>query len=124
MVRCGGCGYLAARNRETRQIMEVELAMRERGEMPPLIGNRGNFYEDKLLCFVRAQDIEQEQLTGNLADRLGLVTRERGCQKFTEWRQGLTPKEHWEFAIETARRRGDERRDSAQRKWQENEAKS
>ncbi len=104
--KCTDCGYLANRNKKTRQLEEVEADVRKTGLYP---FEASEIY-DKPICFAQAYDLSSEQwkvhrgqrspsqaIDGDLgispADTLKVITDERGCNSFTKWQQGFAPKE-------------------------------
>jgi hypothetical protein len=118
-VKCADCRFLAVRKCETREIVDAEDLLRQKGELPIVPGRNYYPYEDNPICFVRAFDLRDEiGVSPNVRLRLDVVQRERDCGKFTDWQQGFSPKEHLEMLIEEATRRREERRDELQREWQ------
>lgn len=114
MVKCIDCGYLANRNKESRELVEVERS--ENGDINnPLVLVRGSFdsglsswlpvYDDPV-CFARANNLQSEIRVEPVETSpesvftkkiRGVITKERTCGRFTDWQQGLTPKEHMEM---------------------------
>jgi len=58
-VKCADCGYLAFRHRETRQLVEAELELRERGGIAPSAGKVPDL-SGYPLCFANAADLRSE----------------------------------------------------------------
>jgi hypothetical protein len=94
-VKCCNCGLLAARNQHTGEFVEVHHHARETGQTY----NLGPTTHETPVCFVDAHDLQQEfqkhpAQNDNSKRMLGVVTHERECTEFCQWRQGFTPKEH------------------------------
>ena len=114
MVRCIDCGYLAARNTDTRQLEEVERIC---GDTVHEVYIQSDWMErqssefrrkyDSPICFARQIDLWLEYkraspaVTGGTAlSDLRIVTvlrQKRGCTAFTDYQQGFTSKEHREM---------------------------
>ena len=124
-VQCGNCGYLAVRNLQTRQLMEMEDDFRKTG-CHPLGKDNKLVYQHRPICFrMEKQFIEEASAIDSefsLDDTTfsevfhKLLNDNRDCKSFTEWNQGLSPKEHLEMAIS-------EKLLVEQRLWQANETK-
>ncbi len=108
MGKCVDCGYLAVKNKETRQLEEAEASFRGVGHIPPSDSyKQSNRHEPQPICFVWAKDIRDEifkrvGVTGKSqsveGEVLAVINEEQGCgNKFTDWQQGFTPKEHREM---------------------------
>jgi hypothetical protein len=139
VVKCAECGFLAARNIQTREIEEVEGLFRDEGE--PSFGNLGiPKHEGLPLCFARAFDLKSEfkKCAGKGdpdAYSIYLVIHEdRDCSSYTEWQQGFTPKEHremldrkWLMEFQAAREKEDKEWRESQRRedllWREKQEK-
>lgn len=121
MAKCSECGFLAARNVETRSLDETERAFRERGT-PPVVGyyagggGARHVHERLPLCFVGSYDLRAlfRQFAGkddpDYASVAIIIEEERGCKEFTKWQQGFTPKEHREMIL-------DEKHTREERRW-------
>ena len=106
MVKCADCGFLAAREIETRNLEETETAFRDSG-VPPVIelrpGGGRSLHEPLPLCFARRYNLIKEfkEFAGkDYPDRTSVfpvLNEERECEAFTKWHQGFTPKEHREM---------------------------
>lgn len=120
MVKCAGCGFLAVRHKQTRQLLDAELLLRERGyllETDPVTGTTA--YEPYPICFV--QKLNFRIVVGNNPTEaiLSATVREpRECDGFTEWQQGFTPKEHLEMIQEKDRLAWQKEREDADREFQ------
>lgn len=139
MVKCADCGYLTLRNIETRGLDEAEEAFREWGKVvgvkwshPVQVGDTPFYTEDKLsryvhqslpICFARNKDFSsslRELISKNYdADKVVLmvIKTERPCDKFTEWQQGFTPKEHREMLDREAMLKWQTQREDDDKKW-------
>ena len=103
MAKCSECGFLAARNTQSRKLEEVEEQSRQDGN----IGKQR--YVLVPVCFVRSINIKEEakllwhddKRKRDEPDWSGYVKKiinaERECKPFTEWHQGFEPKEHQEM---------------------------
>jgi hypothetical protein len=123
MVKCTDCGFLAARNLDTRNLDEVEGEFRRSGNPPTQIiaGKEIGYYRHKRypICFVQEYDLLDsfERIGGEESTRfLVVIGEDRQCELFTEWLQGFTPKEHREMLdrerrdkFESDIRKGDKR---------------
>lgn len=109
-VRCRDCGYLAIRNYETRQLMEVESEIRFEGKFRErqvvVHTSTGGIVEQPMyikrpICFRMEEQITKATLASYDENNPGrfmvVINDERHCDSFTEWKQGWTPKEHWEM---------------------------
>ena len=98
MVKCQDCGFLAARDRETRKLVEVEKEMRQTGISPQLIGTTTHKYQSIPICFVRAFDLADGIKTQeDSRSFLHVIQIDRNCEKHTPWHQGFSPREHKEM---------------------------
>ena len=120
MVKCSECGFLAGRNKTTRELEEVEEQFRSSGDQPKvdyMYGNMGVLKQEPLpVCFDRSIDIHGEikALWGSIRQEFPeggkkltepdwkayvriTLSSERQCESFTKWHQGFTPKEHQEM---------------------------
>lgn len=142
-VRCADCGFLAVRDKETRQLVETEIEMRQTWVIP----KRPNepvalpVYERDPLCFAQAADIGAEihkipgRDTAWTRVILSIIVQPRECAAFTKWRHGFTPREHQEMLIQDdLRKQSEEQRQrdlkfqqeqrKADRDWQEKQARA
>jgi len=104
MVRCSECGFLAARNIDTRNLDEVEEEFRRNGNPPTEIiaGKEIGYYRHKRypICFVQKHNLLDsfKRISGEESTRfLTVIGEERQCELFIDWHQGYTPKEHQEM---------------------------
>jgi hypothetical protein len=132
MVKCSECGYLAARNKDTRNLEEVEFKARQDGVL------RTHRHEYMPVCFNMAVSFEEEvgrlrkvpEYATEKKDAYGQTTwptvehlikivlnEERECQSFTKWHQGSTPKEHREMLDRQEMLKWQADREDADRKW-------
>jgi hypothetical protein len=115
-VKCADCGYLAVRVRRTRLLFDAEQDYRDSGSIPS-IGNEG-IYDPAPICFVRAINISAEYKPADgTPERQKIVQKERDCQEFTEWQQGLTPKEHLEMNLLEQQQQRLDKREKEDRNW-------
>lgn len=112
-VRCCDCGYLSLREVYNRELYSPEATYRETGE-PPMASSISPFP----ICLMRACDFRTElkvQREGHHSSSVKIVDvirRDRPCDKFTIWQQGLSPKEHLQMDIL-------ERQAERDRKWRQ-----
>lgn len=107
MVRCADCGFLAARNLNTRELDEAEESFRQDGTFPPINDEKGHNphagWESAPVCFIQHYDLREEIKQQGLNDKEkysgvhSVINKDRECKSFTKWRQGSTPKEHREM---------------------------
>jgi hypothetical protein len=140
MVKCADCGFLAARNRQDRQLEEAESIMREKGIPAVTFSSNavmgiGTKHEGEPLCFVQANDLRKEfwetthreHPTYQIVDSDSIVEvllRDRECKDFVKWQQGFTPKEHREMLDRLEQRRWQEGREDTDRKWRSKQDKN
>ena len=108
--KCQDCGFLTARNRDTRYLDEAEASFRETGT-PLKIRNlqtqkhgwpsNTEKDEDFPICFkqIRGLMAEAKATVAPTHARkvLQVITGEKECDYFVDWMQGFTPKEHQEM---------------------------
>jgi hypothetical protein len=112
-VKCGDCGFIAARVWKTREFVEIEEEKRCSGE----IGSEFGGCEPTPVCFINSFDIKEEvEILRKVAhdepsqDSMGghipphweihvkaVLNTERKCESFRKYQQGFTPKEHREM---------------------------
>jgi hypothetical protein len=114
--KCIDCGYLAWRNHDTRELVEVERTDGKFTKIPTIMrttlyGGGISYQEsedmfDPPVCFARKANLQSEYRIepvdpgpdNTLATRINQVlVRERDCKRFIKWTQGFTPKEHREM---------------------------
>ncbi len=127
MVKCADCGFLAARNRTTRELDEAEGLFREYGTAPIVYDKTGRNpyagWEQILVCFARSHDLGGEVAEFGAKDGQKniavhyVINQDRECKSFTKWSQGSTPKEHREMMDREEWRKWREDREEADRKW-------
>ncbi|TXT21823.1 MAG: hypothetical protein FD138_3960 [Planctomycetota bacterium] len=148
-VRCADCGFLAIRNCETRELVEVELSVRN-GEgfpseqVPPSeertiaglqqrlgIVSAKRIYEDNAICFMREPSVSRDfQHAADSAKKdrnyhghfLRVINEERCCERFTPWTQGLTPREHREMLDQKQLLAYQKEREDSDRQWRQSQA--
>src|SRR5438045_1131462 len=105
MVKCAECGFLAVRMKLTRQLVEVEADVRKQWQVIEIpVGDRGYghaAYDDSPLCFARKDGFADGVGPDRAARFTEIMNRERTCDGFSPWLQGLSPKEHAEMIRET-----------------------
>lgn len=131
MVRCSECGFLAARNTETRNLEEVELKSRQNGD----IGKQR--YVLIPVCFAMAVNFEEEakelrtspeytQRKNEIGEVVWpkwnalvkvILSKGRQCKSFTKWQQGFIPKEHQEILDRQFMLKWQAGREDADKKW-------
>lgn len=125
MVKCVNCGFLAARNMDTRELEELDGTFREYGR-PPLrrIGGRNQYkgQYDIPLCFVQAVNFYSEvESMGKLSEPQyevkSLIEQDRQCDSFVKWQQGFTPKEHREMLDRKEMLKWQARREASDKAW-------
>ena len=141
MVRCIDCGYLAARNADTRQLEEVERGhsdtvhevFKQCGRLEHEFSGLGERHNAPI-CFVGHLDLWEEyreatptatQIT-ELSDSsiVRVLTEERGCPVFADYQQGFTPKEHREMMDRQWMQKHQEEREDADKKWREKQGRN
>jgi len=133
VVRCSECGFLAARDWETREFVEIDDKKRDSGK----IGSDFGGLEPIPVCFINCFNIKEEvevlrkaahdEPTQNsygqhISPHWGnyvkqVLNTERECEYFIEWQQGFTPKEHREMMDRQFMMKMEEERRRNDRKW-------
>jgi hypothetical protein len=130
MVKCSECGFLSARNKETRNLEEIESGFRQSGDI------RTQYYLNIPVCFAMAFNFNEEfkklrQLPKWERKQVALgfigppdedlikelLNTERNCEYFTKYQQGFTPKEHREMMDRKTMLEMEEKRKQDDRKW-------
>jgi hypothetical protein len=131
MVKCSECGFLAARNTETRILEEVEYKSRQDGNM----GRQR--YVLIPVCFAMAFNFDKEvkelRKSPKFATRRNeigeiiypewkdcvkpILNMERECSSFVQWQQGFTPKEHQEMMDRQEWRNWQEKQRKEDKHW-------
>src|SRR4051794_40655368 len=95
-VCCADCGLLAAMDRESRELVHVELGLRLKWGSPSR-ERSWKMYEDYPVCVGEALNFEDETKGNNAAALITQIIKEsRRCKKFFKWHVGFSPKEHIE----------------------------
>lgn len=125
-VKCQDCGYLAWRNKHTRELAEAEAEYRKSPDMS--ITELDRNYQRLPLCFLAVHDIRGEievergksgtERVDDPATVLNVISKERTCSGYTEWKHGMSPKEHMQMHLLEEQRKREDKRDDAQREWQ------
>ena len=129
--KCIDCGYLACRDLETRQLEEVERS--EKGDVIRPCTSEGYGKYDAPICFAGMHKLQSQYAierinsgrihpidrgdTSEVEILQVVLTQLRYCDRFTEWIQGLTPKEHREMEDRKWRQKHEEVREDADKKW-------
>ena len=126
---CAECGYLTIHNRKTRELVEVETAIRGGGKIPAFADETRTgdqpVYEKPFLCFMR-----EPQVTADLQDgtypsfekqRDAVFHKLRTCESWTAWKQGFTPKEHLEMNLLQEQRDWQRKCQDADQSWRESQ---
>jgi len=110
MVKCADCGFLALRDFESRELREAEREIRETGSQ----GDRSTgvdahgiprfepIYEAVALCIQGIRNFSSTPIQGaTFARRIDpfahAIQEDFECERFFDWREGLSPKEHLEI---------------------------
>jgi hypothetical protein len=100
--RCAECGLLTIQSFATRELEEVDEAIRKGGHLPskPLdasgaIKIRLPAY-DSPKCSVSAHDLSAEYGAAGFVETFNKL---RPCDQFIEWHPGFSPKEHREMQL-------------------------
>lgn len=104
--KCADCGFLAARNRVSRTLDEVEEGFRELGIAPNICDEEGRNphlgWERCPVCFWYAHDLKEELKAAEAGQMESpamvqfVLHADRKCDRFESWRRGLTPRQHQE----------------------------
>lgn len=123
-IKCINCGYLGVRHRHTREILEPESDLRERGYLltqDPLTNQ--TIYEKYPVCFAHALNfITLLGRTPTEQATLGTITENRSCDSFTQWHPSASPKEHKEMLAERERLDWQKQREEADQAFRASEA--
>lgn len=128
MVRCVKCGFLTARNPETRLLEEIDQEAREYGNFPTVnIGLMMLGLGPQ--CFRMAADLGAEcrEVKETIDDQeadgrkiiLSVITKDRDCPEFTTWHVGFSPKEHRMMLFDVERKKLEIQERENERRWQE-----
>ncbi len=122
MVKCANCGFLAIRNSQTRELMEVEPVIREEGRRRSILpGFRYTWGYETPVCFMNAYNLWDETGDLNKATSESIqatIQKERECKAFVTWQHGYTPKEHKEMLDRQEMLKWQAAREDADKKWQ------
>lgn len=133
-VKCSECGYLALWHSDHARIDEAPEEFRKTGEVPAnFIGKE--VHRPWPLCFARAVDIDKQTEGKSSAAIRKIVNAPRACDKFTDWLQGYSPREHhdmlqldrqleWQRKCEQDDREWRERCQREDRDWRERQARA
>jgi hypothetical protein len=117
---CASCGFLSVRHFQTRELLDAELQFREEGRIPWVkLDQRTEVpaYDEYPICFLRKIDFGEH--IGRPCEH---VQRQDAlhrccCDQHTPWKQGFTPREHWEMIQEEARLKWQAEREEADRAY-------
>jgi hypothetical protein len=132
VVKCSECGFIAARNTQTRELEEIEYKSRQDGN----IGRQR--YVLIPICLAMATNIDEEvkklreqpkyyEKQNEIGETVWptfptlvkeILNQERECTFFTKWQQGFTPKEHREMIDRQAMLKWQTEREDIDKKWQ------
>lgn len=135
-VKCADCGYLTILQKHPdRALAEVDREIRKTGD-PPVKHHQGQEFENWPLCFVHRYELKHEFDEANEQSRqnsrqqnfLAVINLPRNCEPvdckgFVEWKQGFTPKEHYEMMLSAEMLAIQHRREDDDRKWRGDESK-
>lgn len=140
MVKCKDCGFLSLVRRENGELASANASYCTEGFQA--------YQRDEVFpvpnCYVREHAIHLEpleaegiyvKLVGEMPGLISLenkegadvtdlvilknIGRERQCEKFTNWLQGFSPKEHMEMLDKQFIMEREDRRDKDQKEWLE-----
>ncbi|MSQ26626.1 MAG: hypothetical protein EXR51_00580 [Dehalococcoidia bacterium] len=118
--KCADCGFLAVRRFEDRQLVEVELGMRETGQSPRNLNLPKVFYEILPICFKQAWPLHQEAEPGQPDKFREVVQKEGECSEFIVWRFGSTVEDRQEMVDRKMLLDWQAAREEADREWRAN----
>jgi len=104
-VRCADCGFLCYRDEAKNAFEQVGTEARRSGDFPS---------DEKAQalphCFVSAYYLADEycdsaEIPDPRSAALAVITRERACGGFCQWRSGLSPREHFDLQYQEELRR-------------------
>lgn len=109
-VKCADCGLVSLRHTGTFEFLEVDRDWRRSADRHGPLGTAAETYPK---CFVHEQDIRTEcvderRRRGDGPEAgivLEIISRDRECARYFEWRQGFSPKEHVEMIYEEQKNR-------------------
>lgn len=135
--KCGDCGFLAIRHRETGELIGAEKGWRSPPipqRMFPVVNSTGRaspgmfMHEHAVfpICYEQAYPLGDEfnkALEGrnsNIPDELEIayfrvIRVDRTCEDFVTWQQGATPQQHREMRDRERARERDDKRDAEMR---------
>lgn len=129
-VKCRDCGYLSVRDRGTGELMSPDNDYRQSGAVAMTMPHIAPFP----ICMRRACDfpkelnMKSERHAIYPKDAAVVLDKERDCEKFIPWQQGLSPKEHLEMDIIERREQREidmiEKREQRDRQWRLADEKS
>lgn len=124
MAKCSECGFLCVRKWDTRELAEAEHDYRKRADVPSQ--GEFNIYEQRPLCFALVCDLHDEcdSESGNSeqAKALRVISRERDCDRFTQWHHGFTAKEHQQMLDQQSLLKWQRECQESDRQWREQQA--
>jgi len=128
MVHCADCGFLSVQKPSSPELEETDGDLRRRW-MLPSDPSRPSYklYKDCPVCFANAVNLAEEiaaygEFRPETVD--AVIRFERDCPRFTPWRRGFSPKEHYEMIQMDEMRRWQERQRESDRQWQEAQRQS
>lgn len=103
MCKCADCGFLAVREFQSKQLVEVEIDIRRTWKIPQNFDYQHKRYLEIPICFARAVRLDTEigknESEVRVSDILAVINKERECSGFAEWQHGFTPKEHQQMIL-------------------------
>ncbi len=138
-VRCADCGFLALRRMRDDELVHAPLEMRQSGQPPHAMDIGEPRYDYLPICLELAIDlptlikarVTPEKFVSRpshrpdwiaMAHTLDEIQVERDCQRWVQWRQGSTPKEHREMMDRERMLEWQAAREDADRQWREQES--
>jgi len=105
-ARCADCGFLALRHKETRELHDAELPIRD-----------GTAVHADIKAYAWPPLCTKLRAEFPTAGTSGVIQEERECSDFTQWQQGFTPKEHQEALDRQKQLDWQTKREDDDRQW-------
>lgn len=117
MVKCKDCGYVGAREFQTRILLEVDEGFREQAERGHVMSNK-TLYFGKPICAAMVFNLGSEVAGDGRDDTLAILHMNRNCDVFTSWQQGYSPKEHLDMNLLKEQQAAEQSRREQEQEWQ------
>jgi hypothetical protein len=120
-VRCAECGLLALQRKASRELVEVELTIRESWKNGIDVSQQYERYERSPVCFVDAANLESEHAVTpiNAATTAKVVNRERECDRFTKRVPRKDQRWHQDQIMLVELQKHEDERKRQDRRWME-----